>query len=174
MIADGVSRIGHALPNERSRRVAIPSSSAVSARMSKHPTRDTGPELAVRRMLHRAGMRYRVQVPVPGMPRRTIDLAFPRWKVAVFIDGCFWHGCIAHRPLPAANSEFWRRKIEGNVARDVETSEHLMRLGWRVVRLWEHQAPSDAAELVIHAVTEAQSDVARTPARRPSHVGPGS
>lgn len=143
----------------------VPSSAAVSARMSRHPRRDTGPELALRRVLHRSGMRYRVQVPVPGMPRRTIDLAFPRWKVAVFVDGCFWHGCAAHRSVPAANGTFWQRKIEGNVARDIQTVEHLRSLGWRVVRIWEHEAPGDAADQVIAAVTQVRSEFERTPAR---------
>lgn len=156
------------------RATAVPSSAAVSARMSRHPRRDTGPELALRRILHSAGMRYRVQVPVPGMPRRTIDLAFPRWKVAVFVDGCFWHGCAAHRSVPAANGTFWQRKIEGNVARDVQTGEHLRSLGWRVVRIWEHEAPGDAADRVIAAVTQVRSEFERTPARHRPSVLPDS
>lgn len=171
--------VGPGLPAEpangrRVRASAIPSSAAVSSRMSRHPRRDTGPELAVRRILHRAGMRYRVQVPVPGMSRRTIDLVFPRWKVAVFVDGCFWHGCATHRSVPAANGTFWQQKIEGNMARDIQTSDHLRSLGWRVVRIWEHEAPGDAADQVIATVTGVRSEFERTPARRRSSVVEGS
>jgi DNA mismatch endonuclease (patch repair protein) len=83
----------------------VPSSVQVSERMSKHPRRDTGPELELRRLLHTAGLRYRVQYPVPGWKRRTIDIAFTRRKVAVFINGCFWHGCTKHRGVPASNRD---------------------------------------------------------------------
>lgn len=86
------------------------SSAAVSARMSRHPRRDTGPELVLRRALHAAGLRYRVGYPVPGLPRRTIDIAFTRAKVAVFVDGCFWHGCEQHRTVPTANGAWWAEK----------------------------------------------------------------
>jgi DNA mismatch endonuclease (patch repair protein) len=108
--------------------------------MSKHPRRDTGPELELRRLLHAAGLRYRVQYPVPGMGRRTIDIAFPRRKIAVFVDGCFWHGCVDHSHVPASNHDWWQEKFRRNSARDAETDHHLWELGWHVVRLWEHEA----------------------------------
>lgn len=122
----------------------VPSSEAVSVRMSRHPRRDTGPELALRRLLHAAGYRYRVCLPVPGLPRRTIDVAFTRQKVAVFIDGCFWHGCSEHRNVPAANNEWWTEKLEKNHLRDEQTTAHLEALGWHVLRLWEHTDPPTA------------------------------
>lgn len=115
-------------------------SPAISAKMSKHPRRDTGPELELRRLLHAAGLRYRVQYPVPGMGRRTIDIAFPRRKIAVFVDGCFWHGCVDHSHVPASNHDWWQEKFRRNSARDAETDHHLWELGWHVVRLWEHEA----------------------------------
>jgi DNA mismatch endonuclease (patch repair protein) len=108
------------------------SSPLVSAQMSRHPRRDSGPELALRRALHSAGFRFRVQYPVPGMPRRTIDVAFTRRRLAVFVDGCFWHGCREHRGIPSVNTEWWRKKLAGNAARDLETDSHLRSLGWNV------------------------------------------
>ncbi|PSM43752.1 very short patch repair endonuclease [Streptomyces dioscori] len=131
---------------------AKPSSSAVSARMSKQARRDTAPEVAVRKLLHAAGRRYRLNVRVPGMSRRTIDIAFTRAKVAVFMDGCFWHGCPQHATRPKANAEWWREKLDRNMARDAETTRHLVSSGWTVLRFWEHEAPGDVAERVAAAV----------------------
>ncbi|MET8455870.1 very short patch repair endonuclease [Streptomyces parvulus] len=134
---------------------AVPSSAAVSARMSRQGSRDTAPEVAVRRLLHASGMRYRVNVPVPGMPRRTIDIVFPRTKVAVFLDGCFWHGCPQHATHPKANAEWWRTKLDKNMARDAETTAHLQREGWTVLRFWEHEVPETVAKKVREAVLPA-------------------
>lgn len=129
-----------------------PSSPGVSARMSRQASRDTAPEVAVRRLLHAAGYRFRVNARVPGMPRRTIDIAFTRAKVAVMIDGCFWHGCPVHATRPKANAQWWREKLDRNMARDQETTEHLAAAGWSVLRFWEHEAPGSAAEVVAAAV----------------------
>ncbi|GAA1893178.1 very short patch repair endonuclease [Streptomyces durmitorensis] len=131
---------------------AKPSSPAISARMSRQARRDTAPELAVRRLLHAAGHRYSLNVRVPDMPRRTIDIAFPRAKVAVFLDGCFWHGCPEHATQPKANAEWWRTKLDRNIARDLETSEHLAESGWIVLRFWEHEAPDRVARRVAATV----------------------
>ncbi|MDO8119721.1 very short patch repair endonuclease [Isoptericola sp. b490] len=142
----------------------VPSSEAASARMRRHPRRDTGPELAVRRLLHARGLRYRVCYPVPEMPRRTIDIAFTRAKVAVFIDGCFWHGCPAHKELPKANHDWWAAKIEQNRSRDAGTTAHLMARDWIVVRLWEHDDPVKAISTIVTALAareEGQPDLAR-------------
>ncbi len=87
-------------------------------------------------------MRYRVSVPVPGMPRRAIDIAFTKAKIAVFMDGCFWHGCPEHATQPKTNAEWWRAKLDRNMARDVETTDHLKAEGWTVLRFWEHESPS--------------------------------
>lgn len=105
----------------------------------------------MRRLLHAAGLRYRLQVKVPGMPRRTIDIAFPGAKVAVFLDGCFWHGCPEHATQPKANAQWWREKLDKNMARDRETSELLAAAGWTVLRFWEHEAPESVAARVIDA-----------------------
>ncbi|MET9563188.1 very short patch repair endonuclease [Streptomyces tauricus] len=131
---------------------AKPSSPAVSARMSRQARRDTAPEVAVRKLLHAAGHRYRLNVRVPGMSRRTIDIAFTRSKVAVFMDGCFWHGCPQHATQPRANAEWWREKLDRNMARDAETTRHLVASGWTVLRFWEHEVPGDVAERVAAAV----------------------
>lgn len=120
------------------------SSAAVSRRMSTARRRDTAPEVALRRALHRRGLRYRVAWPVPGQRRRTIDVAFTRARLAVFVDGCFWHGCPLHGTAPRANASWWSEKIGGNQRRDRDTDRALARLGWSVLRLWEHDVLADA------------------------------
>ena len=116
--------------------------------MSVARRKDTKPELDLRRILHARGMRYRVVHPVPGRPRRSIDVAFTRAKVAVFVDGCFWHACPVHRTQPRANSVWWKEKLARNVERDRETDEHLTVLGWTVLRFWEHEDMANAAGVV--------------------------
>ena len=128
------------------------SSPAVRAVMRGNKGRDTRPELAVRSAAHAVGLRYRVGVsPLPHV-RRTADLVFPRAKVAVFVDGCFWHGCPEHHRPARQNAEFWTAKIEGNMARDADTDERLRIAGWTVVRIWEHEAPMTAARRISVAV----------------------
>lgn len=122
------------------------SSSVVSRRMSGARRRDTAAELALRRLLHASGLRYRVAFPVPGQRRRTIDVAFTRARVAVFVDGCFWHGCPEHGTRPQANSEWWTTKLAANQARDRDTDRLLAELGWTVIRVWEHEPPEVAVE----------------------------
>ena len=124
------------------------SSPAISRQMSRVRRRDTAPEIALRKLLHAHGLRYRVAYPVPGQRRRTIDIAFTQHKLAIFVDGCFWHGCPQHGTAPKANSEWWRRKIEANRARDLDTDEMLRDLGWTVLRVWEHEDPALAAAKV--------------------------
>ncbi|MGW4301863.1 very short patch repair endonuclease [Streptomyces sp. NPDC004646] len=121
--------------------------------MSRQGSRDTAPEVAVRRLLHAQGMRYRVNVPVPGMPRRTIDIVFGRAKVAIFMDGCFWHGCPQHATQPKANAAWWRAKLDKNVTRDLETTRHLESMGWTVLRFWEHESAEDVVRRVTDSVT---------------------
>lgn len=127
---------------------AIPPTSvsiATSRRMSRQRTRDTEPEMLLRRELHRRGLRYRVDAPLPGLPRRRADLLFTRARVAVFVDGCFWHGCPEHKTTPAANGAWWAAKLARNVERDRETDAHLRCLGWIVLRIWEHEDIEHAA-----------------------------
>ncbi|MFF2373286.1 very short patch repair endonuclease [Streptomyces xiamenensis] len=134
-----------------------PSSEAVSSRMSRQASRDTGPELAIRRLLHATGHRYRLHRKVPGMARRTIDIAFPGPKVAVFVDGCFWHGCPEHATQPRANKDWWRQKLDKNISRDRETNERLDAEGWTVLRFWEHEPPDVVAVRIAQVVAERRS-----------------
>lgn len=130
-----------------------PSSAAVSVRMQRQKRRETGIELALRRDLHRRGLRYRIhRRPVPGV-RREADVVFTRQKVAVFVDGCFWHGCPGHGSWPTANADWWRTKIEMNRARDQDTNVRLGEAGWTVLRVWEHE-PAEQAALRIVQVLE--------------------
>lgn len=119
--------------------------------MSVLARRDTRPEVALRRALHCRGLRFRVQLPVPGNRRRTIDIAFTRARLAVFVDGCFWHGCPEHGTKPATNAEWWAWKIGRNVARDRDTEALLVAAGWTVVRVWEHEPVHDATDRVERA-----------------------
>jgi DNA mismatch endonuclease (patch repair protein) len=116
--------------------------------MSRQASRDTKPELRLRSELHRRGLRYRVHRRPLADLRREADIVFPRLRVAIFVDGCFWHGCELHRTQPRRNAEFWSQKIEGNRRRDLETDIRLGNLGWAVVRVWEHEQARDAADRV--------------------------
>jgi len=100
---------------------------------------NTGPEMTLRRALHAAGLRYRVDSPLPFDRRRRADIVFPREKVAIFVDGCFWHGCPEHYVAPKANAAFWQSKVEANRGRDRDTDLRLAQMGWAVLRVWEHE-----------------------------------
>ncbi|MCA1707580.1 MAG: very short patch repair endonuclease [Actinobacteria bacterium] len=116
--------------------------------MQSQATRDTTPEVALRRAVHKLGLRYRVhRRPVPCL-RRTADLVFSRWRVAVFVDGCFWHGCPVHGHVPSVNTWYWPAKIERNRSRDDDTNQRLASAGWSVVRVWEHEDPTMAAAAI--------------------------
>ncbi|MGW6409227.1 very short patch repair endonuclease [Streptomyces vinaceus] len=129
------------------------SSPANRRSMLGNRSRDTSPERALRSLVHARGLRYRVAAkPLPKM-RRTADLVFGPTKVAVFVDGCFWHGCPEHFVPPKTNPDYWREKIGGNVRRDRETDEKLAAEGWLVLRFWEHENASDCAAAVWDAVT---------------------
>lgn len=112
--------------------------------------RDTGPELAVRRLVHAAGLRYRVDfAPLSDQRRLRADLVFTRAKVAVFVDGCFWHGCPKHHTVAKSNADYWAAKVSGNRARDDRVTALLEDAGWTVLRFWEHEDPAGvAAEIV--------------------------
>jgi DNA mismatch endonuclease, patch repair protein len=135
------------------------SSPAVRAVMRGNRGRDTRPERAIRSAVHALGLRYRVGIrPVPQL-RRTADIVFTRTKVAVFIDGCFWHGCPEHYRPARLNANFWNEKIKGNMARDIDTDTRLAEWGWRVVRAWEHESPIVVAERIRAIVQGASSSV---------------
>lgn len=129
------------------------SSDSARTRMSAQRSKDTGPEVAVRRLLHRAGLRYRTHVaPLPGL-RRQADLVFGPARVAVFIDGCFWHGCPEHgRRRHRVNDWYWPEKIERNRRRDADTDTRLRAAGWLPIRIWEHEDPVIASERISKAV----------------------
>lgn len=111
-------------------------------------SRDTAPELALRHLLHRRGLRYRLDdVPEPTVRCRA-DIVFRRARVAVFVDGCFWHRCPIHATAPKANAEYWAAKFDRNVARDRRNDAALAAAGWTVVRVWEHEDPRQAADRV--------------------------
>ena len=101
--------------------------------------------------------------PVPGAPRRTIDIAFTRSKVAVFIDGCFWHGCPDHGEVPRANNAWWANKLANNAARDRLTDEQLLGHGWIVLRFWEHTAPEEVLSETIETVRTRRVSLAAPP-----------
>ena len=120
-------------------------SDATRRSMQGNRGRDTGPELAVRSAVHSRGLRYRVNTrPLPEL-RRTADLVFSRPRVAVFVDGCWWHGCEEHYSAPRANSDYWNRKVESNRRRDADTNCRLQEAGWIVLRFWEHDDPEQVA-----------------------------
>lgn len=138
-----------------------------SAAMRGVRTTGTAPEIELRRRLHGAGLRFRVGFPLPGRPRRSIDIAFTRFHLAVFVDGCFWHGCPIHGGKPRTNAAFWEAKITGNRARDRDTDAHLESAGWVVLRLWEHVAPEEAVKAVKTALAERlKADASRGEPRR--------
>jgi DNA mismatch endonuclease (patch repair protein) len=130
------------------------SSPRLRRRMQSQPRRDTQPEIALRRELHRLGLRYRLdQAPMKGL-RRKADIVFRRARVAVYVDGCFWHGCPQHGNTPEANPWYWPTKIRTNKARDRDTNAALRRLGWRVIRVWEHEQPIIAARRIYKVVRD--------------------
>ena len=129
-----------------------PSSAGVSERMSRVRRRDTAPELELRSELHRRGLRYRVdRRPLKGVPSRA-DLVFGPAKVAVYVDGCFWHSCPEHGTMPRANEAFWQDKLARNRERDAAVNALLAESGWTVIRVWEHEEIDAAADRVERAV----------------------
>lgn len=134
-----------------------PSSPEASRRMAKVRQTGTGAEIALRRELYRRGLRYRIDFEVLKKPRRVADIAFPGQMIAIFVDGCFWHGCPEHATWPKQNSDFWRQKIEANRVRDTDTNERLRNIGWTVLRFWEHEQPTEAAEIVVQTVAMGKS-----------------
>lgn len=116
--------------------------------------RDTQPELAVRRAVHAMGLRYRVDArPIADLNRRA-DLVFSRAKVAVFVDGCYWHGCREHGTVARTNATYWGPKIQRNKDRDADTDRRLRAADWEVIRAWEHEASSEVAARIAEVVRQ--------------------
>lgn len=129
-----------------------PASEATSSRMRRQKRAGTSPELALRREVHRRGLRFYVQRrPLPQL-RTSADLLFPRSKVAVFVHGCFWHRCPQHATAPKSNRAWWDDKLAGNVARDARVVSALEEAGWSVVLVWEHEPAGPAADRVAQVV----------------------
>ncbi|RAS57946.1 T/G mismatch-specific endonuclease [Lentzea atacamensis] len=133
---------------------APPASSETTSRVMRRTRRTgTAPELAVRRALHRRGLRYLVDVAPPGTNRRRrVDVLLRGAKIALFVDGCFWHSCPEHGQVPKANREWWEVKLHGVVVRDRDTDLQLAAAGWLVVRVWEHDDPEQVADRVVALV----------------------
>ena len=129
------------------------SSAARRRNMQAIRSRDTKPERLVRSLLHAQGLRYRVAAkPLPGL-RRTADIVFRSARLAVFIDGCYWHGCPEHYVPPKTNSGYWSDKVARNIARDRDTDAQLEAAGWTVLRFWEHDPADDCALKIAAAVS---------------------
>ena len=147
----------------------LQSTPAVRRRMQRTTRKDNAFERSVRSLLRAEGLRYRIHHPLPGLKRTTCDLAFPGLMIAVFLDGCFWHGCDLHPPSVKKNMDFWLEKIERNRTRDASTTAHLTEFGWTVLRFWEHEPAETIAEVIISAVQVRRAGLPRT--RRPlQHV----
>lgn len=130
--------------------------------MQANRSRDTKPELAVRRRLHSQGLRYRVDFAPEPTLRRRADIVFTKARVAVFIDGCFWHACPEHgRKVFSQNADYWHQKIARNAARDAETTAKLSDAGWTVLRFWEHEEALDVAAEVARVVAASRADNGR-------------
>lgn len=121
-----------------------PLSESVSRQLSRMPSTDTAPELRLRAALHALGLRFRLRSRLPGRP----DVVFTRVKIAVFVDGCFWHSCPQHAVTPKNNRDWWVAKLQRNTERDREKDDALRLLGWSVVRVWEHEEPLQAAKRI--------------------------
>ena len=141
---DRVERVAHLCTDA----LSAASTPGVRRRMQHQRMRDTAPELALRRALHALGLRYRVdRAPLAGLRRRA-DVVFGPARVAVFVDGCFWHSCPEHGNAPRTNAAWWGEKLARNQARDRDTDERLAAAGWLPVRVWEHEDPQVAARHV--------------------------
>jgi DNA mismatch endonuclease (patch repair protein) len=132
-----------------------PSSPGASATGKANPRTNTQPEIRVRSALHARGLRFRKDLPIElGGFRVRPDIVFSRHRVAVFVDGCFWHRCPEHAVLPKANRDYWEPKLSRNVERDREADRALLRGGWRVLRIWEHVPPEQAVAQIERALDQ--------------------
>lgn len=134
-----------------------PLSAGVSSKMRRQGSRSTGPEMRLRRELHRRGLRYRVHRRILADVRRTADIVFGPSRVVVDVRGCYWHGCPEHGTRPRNNSGYWDAKLARNRARDSDTEQRLRTAGWEVVVVWEHEDPVEAADRV-EVTVEARRD----------------
>jgi DNA mismatch endonuclease (patch repair protein) len=134
-----------------------PTTPAKRRAMQKQRERNTGPEVALRRELHRRGLRYRLHRRVLPDVRRELDIVFGPARVAVEVRGCFWHACPQHATYPRANAEWWAEKLAKNVSRDEDTERRLREAGWKLVVVWEHEQPASAADRVVAMIRGGQA-----------------
>jgi len=152
----------------KGRRAPAPLNATVSAQMQRMPRSSSGPEMLLRKELHRRGLRFRINSrELPGRP----DITFTAARIAVFVDGCFWHSCPEHGILPKNNRDWWRAKLARNVERDREKDSQLEQMGWAVVHVWEHEPPSTVADSIEQLWRSARGTTARRPRRAPSVGG---
>jgi DNA mismatch endonuclease (patch repair protein) len=132
--------------------------------MQANKRRDTGPERAIRSALHALGYRFRVDYPIDlGTVRVRPDIVFPRKRISIFVDGCFWHDCPNHGRLPSINQEYWSPKLGRTVERDLENTTALEKAGWTVIRLWEHEQTIDAISGIMAAIQIVDERLASMP-----------
>ena len=121
--------------------------------------KDTRPEVLLRAAMHRAGLRYRTYVAIEGGGLRArADVVFPKRRLAVFVDGCFWHGCPEHATKPRANVDYWEAKLRGNADRDRRVDQALTASGWSVIRIWEHDVDRDLEACVERVAKAIEQD----------------
>jgi len=151
----------------------LPLDASVSKRMSRNPRRDTRPEREVRSQLHARGLRFRVDFPLDvGDVRVRPDVVFTLWRIAIFIDGCFWHGCPEHGNTPNRNRDYWIPKLRRNVERDKTVDSALFLSGWVVIRAWEHEPVQGVVAQVVAAINTqrcADNRHGSTPMPAPRH-----
>ena len=130
-----------------------PTSATATRRMRSNRRSDTKPEVSLRSLLHRSGLRFRKDYPIRLSSGRAVrsDIAFTRLRMAVFVDGCFWHSCPEHGTIPKSNQEYWLPKLKENVDRDRATDRDLRSDGWKVLRFWEHVEPEEAKLEILSA-----------------------
>lgn len=131
----------------------------------------TGPEVAIRRLLHARGLRYRINFRAVTGTTRSVDVAFTRARVAVDVRGCYWHGCPVHGTAPSANARWWADKLRANRERDLDTERRLRDAGWHVVIAWEHEEPAAVVERIAAALAQR---AARSTRHRGVHAAPGN
>ncbi len=147
------------MPRDADLPYPMPSSAAVTAMMKGNRRVDTKPEQLLRSRLHREGLRFRKDLLVrAGELKVKADIAFTRDRVAVFVDGCFWHGCPEHGRQPRVNGAYWGPKLRRNAERDAAVTRALQDHGWTVVRIWEHSTTSEAFRLVVSALERSRDN----------------
>ncbi|MFV2008768.1 very short patch repair endonuclease [Micromonospora sp. LOL_027] len=150
------------------RRTPAPLNAVVSAQMRRMPRARTKPEMLLRRELHRRGLRFRVNLAdLPGRP----DIVFSRVRLAIFVDGCFWHMCPAHSTMPKNNADWWKAKLERNVERDREKDRLLLTMGWNVLHIWEHEDTVAAADRIQELWRTLRDNLVHRPTGRLTDLG---